>query len=181
MKLKYSKPVMLVALAASVAIVTPLVTGTKSEKEVSVTTTTTQIVPNTVVITYPPTTTVAPSTTTTTTLPDLSGVNWVELGRSMYGKCGEWHDLAISVGWPEEQWENLQIVMWRESRCQPDAWNGHDAGLMQINQIHRAWLSDFGWSHPESMFDPQNNLTFAFRLWETSGWKPWKATSQFLK
>jgi hypothetical protein len=131
----------------------------------------------TVATTVPVVTTVpVPETTSasTTTMPDLSGVDWVALAREQHGKCGEWHDLAISVGWPEEEWKHLQQVIYRESRCQADAWNGADGGLTQINQIHKEWLSDMGWSHPNDMFDPEKNLTFAFRLWETSGWKPWR-------
>jgi hypothetical protein len=124
------------------------------------------------------TTTVAPSTTiaptTTTTLPDLSGVDFVAMARATYGKCGEWREIALSVGWPEEEWEFLSQVIWRESRCQVDAWNGADAGLTQINQIHTEWLSQMGMSHPDDMFNPTNNLYFAYRLWETSGWRPWR-------
>jgi len=130
-----------------------------------------------VTTTVPVVTTVPVSEATsapTTTMPDLSGVDWVALAREQHGKCGEWHDLAISVGWPEEEWKHLQQVIYRESRCQADAWNGADGGLTQINQIHKEWLSDMGWSHPNDMFDPEKNLTFAFRLWETSGWKPWR-------
>lgn len=137
------------------------------------------------------TTTVAPSTTTsttsttvppttTTTQPDLSGVDWealrqmeIDALRAQYGACGEWHDLALSVGWPAEEWQTLSAIIRRESNCQPDAWNGADAGLLQINQIHKTWLADMGWSHPDDMFDPTNNLTFGFRLWQASGWQPW--------
>lgn len=139
----------------------------RSQPPITVTVTTTVPVVTTVPV---PETTSAP----TTTMPDLSGVDWVALARATYGKCGEWHDLAISVGWPEEEWKHLQQVIYRESRCQADAWNGADGGLTQINQIHTKWLSDMGWSHPNDMFDPEKNLTFAFRLWETSGWKPWR-------
>jgi hypothetical protein len=110
------------------------------------------------------TTSTTSTTTTTTTIPRV-------------GKCAQWHNLAVSVGWPEEELPQLDIVMWRESRCQPDAWNGADAGLMQINQIHTEWMAGMGWKHPEDMFDPANNLLFAYRLWTTSGWKPWSATS----
>ena len=139
-----------------------------SQPPVTITDTTTGYL---VVTTVPvPETTSAP----TTTMPDLSGVDWTALAREQYGKCGEYHDLAISVGWPEEEWKHLQQVMYRESRCQTDAWNGHDSGLTQINQIHTKWLSDMGWSHPDDMFDPEKNLTFAFRLWQGSGWKPWR-------
>ena len=136
----------------------------------------------------PVTTTPQTTTTITTTLPpvttttiNLDGVNWeglrqmeIDSMRQKYGKCGEYHDLAISVGWPENEWPRLREVIWRESRCTPDAWNGWDAGLTQINQVHTEWLSQMGWSHPQDMFDPEKNLTFAFRLWETSGWKPWR-------
>ena len=110
------------------------------------------------------TTTSTTTTTTTTTVPRI-------------GKCAQWHNLAVEQGWPEEELPQLDIVMWRESRCQPDAWNGADAGLMQINQIHSAWITEFGWKHPEDMFQPAKNLHFAYRLWKTSGWKPWSATS----
>ena len=133
------------------------------------------------------TTTVAPTTTTTTTtIPQTTTteVDWagvaasIQLGideaRGIWGKCGEWHDLAIQVGWPEEEWSHLQQVIYRESRCQADAWNGADAGLTQINRIHSEWISQMGWSFPNDMFDPEKNLTFAFRLWETSGWRPWR-------
>jgi hypothetical protein len=127
--------------------------------------------PTSTTTTIPATTT---TSTTTTTMPDLSGIDFVELARSQYGKCGEWRDLAISVGWPESEWPTLSEIIWRESRCEAGAWNGWDAGLTQINQIHREWLSQMGFSHPEDMFNPENNLYFAWRLWDTSGWKPWR-------
>ena len=104
---------------------------------------TTTIPPITVVITTP-----------TTTIPNLDNVDWVVLAemyaseqeamrtdyideqRMLHGQCGEWHDLAISVGWSESDWPILSRIMYRESRCQPDAWNGSDAGLVQCNRIH---------------------------------------------
>lgn len=184
MKIKYSKPVILVALATSIAIVAPLANGTESKK-VNIQETTTA---STVIITTPETTTVAPETTTTA--PETTttvAIDWeaiaqtaaaqIDEARFTWGPCGEWHDLAISIGWPEEEWPTLSKVIWRESRCTIDAWNGHDAGLTQVNQIHKKWLAEMGWNHPNDMFDPEKNLTFAFRLWSGSGWKPWKATS----
>ena len=119
-------------------------------------------------------TTTSPSTTTTTTLPDLSDVDWISLARSEYGKCGEWYNLAISVGWPAEEWERLQEIIWRESRCKANAFNGSDAGLVQINKVHSKWMSDFGYSFPNDMFTPEKNLTFALALWKSSGWGPWR-------
>lgn len=136
------------------------------------------------------TTTTSTSTTIVNTLPaeivDAANAQiedgetlTVDQLREKYGKCGEWHDLAIDVGWPEEEWQTLSTVIWKESRCTVDAWNGHDAGLTQINQIHSEWLSQMGLSHPNDMFDPRLNLEFAYKLWSgreeqgKCGWKPW--------
>lgn len=136
--------------------------GAKTEKPVP--TVELRPVPSIASTTTSTTSTTSTTTTTTTTVP-------------RFGKCAQWHNLAVEQGWPEEELPQLDIVMWRESRCQPDAWNGHDAGLMQINQIHSAWITEFGWTHPDDMFDPAKNLHFAYRLWLDSGWKPWSATS----
>ena len=88
-------------------------------------------------------------------------------------QCREWLPLAVRVGWPVEELPMLDRVIWRESRCQPDAWNGHDAGLMQINQIHTEFVAVMGWSWPEDMFQAEANLRFALKLWQGSGWEPW--------
>lgn len=179
LKLYFSKHVLVLFVFSlfSVLFVTFVTTKTETSaiQTSSPISTVPEIIPTTTIL---PTTTLPPVTTTTI---NLSGVNWeglrqmeIDSMRQKYGKCGEYHDLAISVGWPEEEWSHLQQVMWRESRCTTDSWNGHDAGLTQINQIHSEWLSQMGWSHPQDMFDPEKNLTFAFRLWETSGWKPWR-------
>jgi hypothetical protein len=114
------------------------------------------------------------STTTST-----STTTVVLVDPAVYGQCGEYHDMAIQAGWSEEQWPTLSRVMWKESRCTTDAWNGHDAGLTQINQIHTDWLAEMGFSHPDDMFSPYNNLLFAYRLWNAReqngqcGWTPW--------
>lgn len=131
--------------------------------------------------------------------PDLTQVDWeglaeivaseeegrrqaeIATARATYGRCGEWHDLAISVGWTEEDWPTLSRIIYRESRCIPEACSQsdsglkcRDAGLVQVNQIHREWLAGMGYSFPDDLFDPAINLTFARRLYETSGWKPWR-------
>ena len=131
----------------------------------------------TVVITTPQSTT----TTLVLTEEQIVGLRQlqVEKDRETWGKCGEWHDLALEVGWEENEWKTLSRILFRESRCTPDAWNGHDAGLTQINQIHTKWLNQMGFSHPNDMFDPAKNLLFAYRLWSgreangQCGWSPW--------
>ena len=65
----------------------------------------------------------AVQTVNTTTPIDYSKVDWTELARFMYGRCGEYHDLAIKVCWTEKQWSKLSFVMHRESRCNTMSFN----------------------------------------------------------
>ena len=137
----------------------------------------------TVIITTPPTT-IAPTTTTTTEPIDYqqfavmmatTDISYIEAQRVLHGNCGEWYDLAMMIGWSDNDWDQmLGRVLYRESRCDPTAWNGHDAGLTQINQIHTRWIEDNGWTHPGSMFDPVLNLRFALMLYQSSGCRPWR-------
>lgn len=131
-------------------------------------------------------------TTPNIVLPDFSGIDFSSMheaiaeqrrivqqaktdeARFLYGKCGEWRDDAIMIGWPEEEWPVLSEIMWRESKCDPLAWSGSDAGLLQINRIHTEWASMMGWSWPNDLFVAENNLLFSLRLWQESGWKPWR-------
>ena len=63
-------------------------------------------------------------------------------------ECAEWYPLAIEVGWPADEWPNVAKIMWRESRCRPEAHNGTDPnggsfGLMQINAY---WCKPSKWT-----------------------------------
>ena len=103
-------------------------------------------------------------------------------------KCQEWFQTAITVGWPNntETLEKLGRLLWKETRClnvsyTHPSFNGHDHGIAQINQIHRAYVEQvFNMPMEESMSDPTLNLRFAYLLYsdiaETGGcgWKPWK-------
>lgn len=122
--------------------------------------------------------TIPPTSTTTAPLPVYLDPVATEIQRDAHGKCGEYHDLAISVGWPEEEWKTLSQIMWRESKCQALAWSGSDAGLLQINRIHTDWAAMMGWKWPEDLFIPENNLLFAYRLWSESGWSPWRFSGE---
>lgn len=125
------------------------------------------------------------TTTTTTEVPLQFDVgDLIDEARNTHGECGEWYETAMSVGWQPDEWDRLSAIMFRESRCQPDACSKstsglkcRDAGLLQVNQIHTKFLAQLGLSFPDSMLDPTLNLAFARRLYEGSGWSPWKATS----
>ena len=95
-------------------------------------------------------------------------------------ECQQWLQTALEAGWPNDRevLDRLGYVMWRESRCQPDADSGPDHGLTQINQIHTKWITDLGWTL-EQMKDPALNLRFAWLLYSgreangQCGWTPW--------
>ena len=115
----------------------------------------------------------APSPTTT-----IAPVVIVEVSDDT--KCQQWLQTALEAGWPNDRkiLDRLGFVMWRESRCQPDADSGPDHGLTQINQIHTQWITDLGWTL-EEMKDPAKNLRFAWLLYSgreangQCGWTPW--------
>ena len=129
------------------------------------------------------------TTTSTTTSSTTSTVPFTRLADFHPDtKCQEWFQTAITVGWPNttETLEKLGRLLWKETRCQNVSYthprfNGHDHGVAQINQIHRAYVEQlFNMPMEESMSDPTLNLRFAYLLYsdiaETGGcgWKPWK-------
>lgn len=152
------------------------------------------------------------TTTTQAPLPDVSSVDWaglallieedrriarqmeVDEARMLYGKCGEWHNLAIAVGWPEAEWPTLSYVMYRESRCHPDSHNKTDPmsgsrGLIQINGFwcrpnrydSNGFLQSQGVLNVcDDLFNPEINLRAGLAIWlygegkHGCGWRgPW--------
>ena len=112
-----------------------------------------------------PTTTVAPATTTT-----------VPKG------CAEYVADAITAGWPADQAPMLARVMFRESRCNPMAWNGADSnggsrGLLQVNGIHETWLIEAGIiTKLDDLFYPDVNIRAALQVYRILGWQAWSST-----
>ena len=111
--------------------------------------------------------------------------------------CQEWVETATNVGWPRDREviERMVAIMWRESRCQPDAYkaddpNGGSLGLMQINQFwclpSTYWPSGYLQAHGVldqcmELFDPSTNLragwvvySYSYQRHGGNGWNPWK-------
>ena len=126
------------------------------------------------------------STTTTSTLPPAPPV-------PADAKCGGFWNLSREVGWQEEHLPKLDYVIWRESRCTPNAFNaldpnGGSAGLTQINYFWtsktryypRGYLQTQNVLRDKSeLFDARTNLAAALVIFDYSeevngcGWKPW--------
>lgn len=125
------------------------------------------------------------STTSTTTISPPGALQAEQFDLVIFGldpalPCLEWAPMALQVGWQPEHLPQLLKILFRESRCQPNAFSGSDAGLSQINgTAHTEWLNEQGLSWPESMFVPELNLKFALDLFNSRqeqgkcGWAPW--------
>jgi len=143
----------------------------------------TEPVPRTVVITpvpSTPTTTIAASTTSTTSAHDAMQADLDQLALDPSVPCQEWATLALEVGWPPEELQNLLEEIWSESRCQAGIINQNspDHGLLQLNAV---WRDEFEryFGPWEQVLDPRLNLAMGLEIWRWHdyhrgcGWEPW--------
>lgn len=116
------------------------------------------------------TTTMPPEPSTTTTVTPLPKT------------CLEYLTDALNAGWPVDESPTIIHVMYRESRCSPNAFNEHDSaggsrGLFQMNGVHLQWLKDAGLiTTLDDLYNPQINIVAALHLWRMVGWSAWDAT-----
>ena len=102
--------------------------------------------------------------------------------------CKQFSALAVNLGWPQNERTVLESVMFRESRCIPNAYNGKDPnggsrGLMQINGFWTPWLIERGLiTSKENLLQADVNLLAALAIYNYGvdrhgyGWGPWSAT-----
>ena len=95
--------------------------------------------------------------------------------------------LASQAGWPLTEMGTVARIIYRESGCKADAYNGKDTaggsyGLYQINgfwcQPNKYWPT--GWLQAQGilqtcneLFDPVINTNSALAIWHNSGYGPW--------
>lgn len=112
-------------------------------------------------------------------------------------KCGQWHDLARKTGWPDRDMATLDRLIWRESRCEPDAHNPRDpqTGSYGLTQINGFWCRSNRYEpnsagflgalgvvdHCHDLYDPETNLEaarwiFAYQalILGRCGFAPWR-------
>ena len=102
--------------------------------------------------------------------------------------CQTVFDMARHVGWPEHELTQLVAVAYRESRCNPDAFNPSDPnggsyGIMQINgfwcQPSRYWPNGYLQAYGlltscTDLYDRKINLRAALAIYRYSnGWRAW--------
>ena len=102
--------------------------------------------------------------------------------------CQTVFDMARHVGWPEHALTQLVAIAYRESRCNPDAFNptdpnGGSAGVMQINYFWckpssyyaNGYLQAYGLLRTcDDLFNLEDNLRSALGIYRYSnGWRAW--------
>jgi hypothetical protein len=149
--------------------------------------------PNTVVITRSIVTTTTTTSTTSipTTVPAPTTTAYV--GVPADHVCYEWLPAMLEAGWPRDPdiLATALTIMWRESRCQPDADSGPDHGLFQVNRFWSSdqsnppnWLAAQGIApNHDALFDPMTNIRAALAIYQYSldrngdGFLPWTTYS----
>lgn len=103
--------------------------------------------------------------------------------------CPEWWQIALEVGWTEEQLPTLDKVMWNESRCQADAHNrrSSDYGLVQVNRgFWESTAAEHGWTM-EDLFMPHIGLAMGLIVYNAGidvgwcGWSAWSASGNYCR
>ena len=102
--------------------------------------------------------------------------------------CQTVFNMARHVGWAEQDLTQLVAIAYRESRCNPAAFNptdpnGGSAGIMQINYFWckpssyyaNGYLQSYGLLRTcDDLFDLKTNLRSALAIFEYSnGWRAW--------
>jgi len=102
--------------------------------------------------------------------------------------CQTVFDMARHVGWPENELTTVVAIAYRESRCNPTAFNATDpnggsAGVMQINYFWckpskyfaNGYLQAYGLIQTcDDLFDLEDNLRSALNIYRYSnGWRAW--------
>jgi hypothetical protein len=89
------------------------------------------------------------------------------------GRCVGYENLlaAHSPGWDITR---MSRIMYRESRCQPDAANACCHGLLQMHEMHVGWINAVDTA--SDYYDPTANIRAAAELWTASGYGAWSTS-----
>lgn len=92
-------------------------------------------------------------------------------------RCPEWENELRQRGFPVKL---FSYIMWRESRCNPNAHNktlnrnkSQDRGLLQINSTWQKVTKDICGTNLDGLFKPDCNLKVAKYLYDNGGSRHW--------
>jgi len=107
---------------------------------------------------------------------EVEPVTGPHYGSAISGRCTQFEHLLefFSPGWDIDQFSR---IMWRESRCQPDAANSCCTGLVQIHRLHLPNLAVCGVTSRSDLTDPAKNICSAAVVFRRAGGtSPWAQT-----
>lgn len=97
-------------------------------------------------------------------------------GSATPGRCTQYEHLLVffDPGWDIDQFSR---IMWRESRCTPDAANSCCTGLVQIHRLHIPNLGVCDVHTRDDLTDPGKNICSAAVVFQRAGGtSPWAQT-----
>lgn len=99
------------------------------------------------------------------THPDPPPTTTTEYVAQYMTRCPQWEELAIEVGWETKDLPTLDYIMFRESRCNPDAHNPSGAACL-LQEMPFWWRG-------QNPYDPATCLTIGLTILHTQGWSAW--------
>jgi hypothetical protein len=168
------------ALIVSLTWVASVLTNGDFNFVSSPTTTTVTVIGADAFSTIPPAVeTTVPLDTTTSTIVPAEDVEAQSIEKRK--RCPMWEDAFEAAGLPADV---FSFIAWRESRCQPTAYNdtlnrdkSRDYGLLQINSTWKkvtARICGQPWGQLDILFDPACNIAVAKYLYENGGLGHWR-------
>ena len=81
----------------------------------------------------------------------------------------------VRDAWPDEMEADAFFVVQRESNWNNLSQNSCCVGIFQLNwNSHKKWMSNYGVTDRNQLFDPVINARLALVTWQRSGsWRPW--------
>ena len=103
---------------------------------------------------------------------------WVDAAWENGNRCKRWEQMLRKHSLPVKA---FSYIAWRESRCNPKAWNRHDpaSGSYGLWQINGSWTSLTAeicrtpWGDRTALWNPKCNVRVAVRLFQEDGFRPW--------
>lgn len=109
--------------------------------------------------------------------PAISSETEKKIPSDLSQRCPEWEDELRNRGFPVKL---FSYIMWRESRCIPEAHNktlnkngSQDRGLLQINSTWKTVTRNICGTNLDGLFQPDCNLKVAKYLYDNGGAAHW--------
>lgn len=99
--------------------------------------------------------------------------------------CPEHIPAYAAAGWGAHEWQQVDEIVWAESRCVPSVSSTYDYGLMQVNR--KVWRDDINAAGEtmNDLLDPVTGLRWGKYVSESAysygwcKWQPWYMSGEW--